>query len=219
MEIISLTTLNIFNRNYNRLHNNSNSNDYYDWKTMIVFMRKNLDSGKRLYAEHKIRNIAQKCNRYKILTTQTRDEQLKKAYKYEMDEFIEHVRIILNVLGYKLLEPFIENKEKQVTWELKVMKDNIFAKGIYNDETGEMMVLKGSTIRHFGVENLNPRVKLLRENSFNNGTIDENNKLTEDVICNSPSEAYKFVLGNHGGPISWKYKHETLKDYIDNINK
>ena len=81
---------NVYDRNYGRLHN-PNSNDFYDWKTMIVFMRKNLDSGKRLYAEHKIRRIAEECNRYNILTSQTRDEQLKKSYKSEMDEFIEHV--------------------------------------------------------------------------------------------------------------------------------
>ena len=130
---------NVYDRNYNRLHN-PNSRDFYDWKTMIVFMRKNLDSGKRLYAEHKIRVIAENCNRYNILTSQTRDEQLKKSYKYEMDEFIEHVRTILNILGYKLLEPFVENKENQIIWSLNINKDKkeiIDAKGIYNEETGD----------------------------------------------------------------------------------
>ena len=212
---------NVYDRNYNRLHN-SNSNDFYDWKTMIVFMRKNLDSGKRLYAEHKIRNIAEDCNRYNVLTSQTRDEQLKKAYKYEMDEFIEHVRTILNILGYKILEPFIENKEKQLVWSLTVNKDkkeDIKAQGIYNEYTGEMIVLKGSIISETSSEVLNNRVRLLRENTFNNGKIDKDSKLTEDVLCNSPSEAFKFVLGYPGGPVAWKNeKGYSLKEYINDLS-
>ena len=213
---------NVYDRNYGRLHN-PNSNDFYDWKTMIVFMRKNLDSGKRLYAEHKIRSIAEECNRYKILTSQTRDEQLKKSYKYEMDEFIEHVRTILNILGYKLLEPYVENKDEQLIWSLTVNKDkkeNINAKGIYNEETGEMIVLKESIISEDMSNDINPRVKLMRENAFNDGKIDENNKLLEDFLCNSPSEAFKFIMGYPGGPIAWKNSKtgKTLKKYITNLS-
>lgn len=211
---------NVYDRNYNRLHN-PNSRDFYDWKTMIVFMRKNLDSGKRLYAEHKIRVIAENCNRYNILTSQTRDEQLKKSYKYEMDEFIEHVRTILNILGYKLLEPFVENKENQIIWSLNINKDKkeiIDAKGIYNEETGEFIVLKGSNISRNISENVNSRVKLLREKYYNEGTITENNKLTEDILCNSPSEAFKFVVGYPGGPINWKHNKKTLKIYVDELS-
>ena len=187
---------------------------------MIVFMRKNLDSGKRLYIENKITNIAKECNRFKILTNKTRDEQLKKAYKYEMDVFIEHVKTILNILGYNLLEPFVKNKEKQLIWSLNNVKKKIEANGIYNEETSEMIVLKGSIISVDISEDLNPRVKLLRENLFNNGKIDENNIVTEDILCNSPSEAFKLVVGYQGGPISWKNNKtgKTLKDYINELS-
>lgn len=212
---------NVYDRNYNRLHNQK-SNDFYDWKTMIVFMRKNLDSGKRLYAEHQIKSIAENCNRYNVLTSQTRNEQLKKPYKYEMDEFIEHVRTILNILGYKVLEPYVENKEKQKIWSLNLNKDKkeiIKAKGIYNDETGELIVLKGSIISKSISDAVNSRVKLLREDLYNNGVIDEeNNKLKKDVLCNSPSEAFKFVVGYPGGPRDWKLNGRTLKEYIDGLS-
>lgn len=210
----------IYNRNNNRL-SNPNSNDYYDWKTIIAFTRKNLDRGKRTYAENKIRTLAEECNRYEILTSKTSNELLKESYQAEMNEFIGYVKTILNILGYKLLEPTVENKDEELLWEIirdKEGEEHIHAKAYYNEETREMVLLKGSNISST-LKNVYPKIMTMREEKREKGIIDKNNTLTEDIICKSPSEATNFVLGYRGGPYFWKNSkiNMNLRDYRNNL--
>lgn len=62
------------------------------------------------YLEDRFVQIARECKRYNVLTKSTYSRTvMKEAHIAAMEEFIDNVRVLINALGYKVLEPTVQN--------------------------------------------------------------------------------------------------------------
>ena len=78
----------------------------YYWTTAVIFIGRDLNKALIRYLENRFVDIARQCKRYLVLTKNTyRNTVMKESQIVVMEEFIDNVRILISVLGYKVLEP------------------------------------------------------------------------------------------------------------------
>jgi hypothetical protein len=189
------------------------------WNEAIIFISKdeNLNKAHIKYLENRLYDLAQKNGRYvlenTIIPTQSTISESDTA---EMEEYLEHIKVLTNTLGHKVFEAKRDGKSK--------MKQSIFhmkgtrgasAQGLPTSEG--FVVFQGSyaakeTVPSF--RNFNSiRNKLIEDEIF----IDKGDlfELKEDYIFNSPSAASSVMLGrNSNGMTEWKLQDgKTLKDF------
>lgn len=93
---------------------------------------------------------------------------------------------------------------------IKRTSDGIAASGVYNEESKQITVDKGSIVcRRFSEKYYNEKLEKLRERVVDNA------KLLEDITFKSPSTAACFVLGRSAnGWVEWKDENNIcLKSY------
>ena len=150
-----------------------------------------------------------------------RNTVMKESQIAVMEEFIDNVRILISVLGYKVLEPVnkpatieendgneIEKEEIKLHLERTVKGiGKIEADGIRTSEG--FVVLNGSHIAPEDDETISAGIKEKRSKANIVEGI-----LQEDVLFSSPSGAAMFVVGKSAnGLTSWKNADGiTLKD-------
>ena len=79
------------------------------WNTAVIFIGHDLNKALIRYLENRFVEIARKTKRYTVVTKNTyRNTVMKESQVAMMEEFIEDVQILLNTLGYKVLEPLVE---------------------------------------------------------------------------------------------------------------
>ena len=79
----------------------------YYWSTAVIFVGRDLNKALIRYLENRFVEIARNSKRYIVLTKNTyRNTVMKESQIAVMEEFIDNVKILINALGYKLLEPF-----------------------------------------------------------------------------------------------------------------
>ena len=167
----------------------------YYWTTAVIFIGRDLNKALIRYLENRFVDIARQCKRYLVLTKNTyRNTVMKESQIAVMEEFIDNVRILISVLGYKVLEPV----NKPATIE---------ADGICTSEG--FVVLNGSHIAPEDDETISAGIKEKRSKANIVEGI-----LQEDVLFSSPSGAAMFVVGKSAnGLTSWKNADGiTLKD-------
>ena len=193
-------------------HKNDENKDY--WAEAVVFTTSNNSFGPTeiTYLEHRFAAIAQNANRYEIKNANEpasggtpTEEKVS-----ELEEFIDHARMIMGVLGHKVFEPIHEpcvkvlsnGKSENHTFHLKRnMKNgvNVDASGLRTAEG--FVVLKGSRMNMKDT----PHINLTEETLRRNAKVDENGILQEDVLCKSPSAAGGFATGSSiNGKTEWK---------------
>ena len=138
----------------------------YYWTTAVIFIGRDLNKALIRYLENRFVDIARQCKRYLVLTKNTyRNTVMKESQIAVMEEFIDNVRILISVLGYKVLEPVnkpatieendgneIEKEEIKLHLERTVKGiGKIEADGIRTSEG--FVVLNGSHIAPDGLEN------------------------------------------------------------------
>ena len=139
---------------------------------------------------------------------------MKEAHVAAMEEFIDNVRVLINALGYKVLEPTV-----QKTSESTDMDENLYlntgavrAVGVVTSEG--FVLLAGSKINEKASEkSLNKGAIALRKKHFDAGRV-KDLTTTEDILFSSSSAAADFVTGySVSGPASWKNAAgQTLKE-------
>lgn len=78
----------------------------YYWTTAVIFIGRDLNKALIRFLENRFVDIARQCKRYLVLTKNTyRNTVMKESQIAVMEEFIDNVRILISVLGYKVLEP------------------------------------------------------------------------------------------------------------------
>lgn len=186
------------------------------------FLGRDLNKALIRYLENRFVDIARQCKRYLVLTKNTyRNTVMKESQIAVMEEFIDNVRILISVLGYKVLEPVnkpatieendgneIEKEEIKLHLERTVKGiGKIEADGIRTSEG--FVVLNGSHIAPEDDDTISAGIKEKR----NKANIVEG-ILQEDVLFSSPSGAAMFVVGKSAnGLTSWKNADGiTLKD-------
>ena len=207
---------NIKERLIQHIRDNRSEKEQSVWNTAIAFVGRDLNKALIRYLEHQFVEIARQCNRYKVLTKNTYKNTIVKESQIEaMKEFIDNVRILINVLGYNVLEPFLHSDSVDDAL-LYIKTENVDAKGKVTREG--FVVLKGTTINGTSSKSLGESMVRLREKYISEGKI-ENMTTTEDILFSSSSAAANFILGyNESGPKVWKNKAgRSLKDLDDMI--
>ena len=189
----------------------------YYWNTAVVFIGRDLNKALIRYLENRFVEIARNCKRYTILTKNTyRNTVMKESQVAVMEEFIDNVKILINALGYKVLEPvlnaMVQNESSLDDEMLNIDIGNVKAAGKVTSEG--FVVLKGATVNEKTSEkSLTAGAVKLREKYFQDGHV-KDLKLTDDILFSSSSAAADFLLGySVSGPRTWKTADgRALKD-------
>ena len=198
----------------------------YYWTTAVVFTGRDLNKALIRYLENKFVELARACKRYTVLTKNTyRNTVMKESQIAVMDEFVDNVKILISVLGYKVLEPLnkpaVRNTDaadssgaEMLNLHLeRTIKDigKVEADGIRTAEG--FVVLQGSQIAAVDDDTIPAAVKEQRRKaSVADGVLQEN------VLFSSPTYAAIFVVGKRAnGLTSWKDSDgHSLKEIENN---
>lgn len=194
----------------------------YYWNTAVVFIGRDLNKALIRYLENRFVDIARGCHRYTVLTKNTyKNTVMKESHIAAMEEFIDNVKILINALGYKVLEPLLHPDSTDSTSIddvlLYINKGNAVAIGKVTSEG--FVVLKGSTINEkMSAKSLGASVVKLREKYLSDGKV-ETLTTTEDILFSSSSAAADFILGySVSGPKTWTDKSgRSLKEIEDTL--
>ena len=207
---------NVKERLVQHLHDYQSEKEKYYWNTAVIFVGRDLNKALIRYLENRFVEIARNCKRYIVLTKNTyRNTVMKESQIAVMEEFVDNVKVLINALGYKVMEPLLQtNGDATVVEEEKlfITAGNASATGIITSEG--FVVLKGAVVNQkTSTKSLSPGMIKLRDKLFNDGKVD-NLTTTEDILFSSSSAAADFVLGySVSGPRTWKTKDSrTLKE-------
>lgn len=194
------------------------------WNEAIVFISKddNLNKAHIKYLENRLHTIAVNASRYKIensiIPTQS---SISESDRSEMEEFIDNIKMLVNVLGHKVFDEkrAFKAKQKHDLFYIKAVRG---ADGQGEPTSDGFLVLKGSKAAHETTNSLssnlvNNRQKLIDAKIL----VDKLNhyEFTEDYIFSSPSTAAAILMGRSAnGQTEWKLKEgKTLKDFEMNL--
>lgn len=192
---------------FNRLKQHLSEKDF--WTECIVFISKdnNLNKAHIKYLENHLYILAKESKRYEILNSNVPTEaSISEMDRAEMEEFIDNMRLILGVLGHKILEPSIKKKndEKEI---LYILQDRSGIKASGKPISEGFAVLKGSKVANNVATSLSKSVISKRQLLFDKGIVDENFTFTQDWAFTSPSLAAAIVVGySINGRNAWKNK-------------
>ena len=183
-------------------------------------MGRDLNKALIRYLENRFVEIARSCKRYMVLTKNTyRNTVMKESQVAVMEEFVDNVKILINALGYKVLDPLLQIGTDDTTADDEELFINIGSTSATGMVTSEgFVVLKGAVVNEkTSAKSLSAGMKKLRDKIFADGRV-ENMTTTEDILFSSSSAAADFVLGySASGPRTWKTKDgRTLKEIEDN---
>lgn len=187
----------------------------YYWNTAVLFIGNDLTKAHIRYLEDRFVKIARECHTYKVLTKNTYSNTvLKESAIASMEEFIDNVKLIINTLGYKVLEPAPQADEK--TEYLYCKGSGGDAKGFVS--AGGFTVIKGSKVSDSTVPSFETRGKCyfnLRNHLVEEGVI-ENGIFTQDYEFNAPSAASAVIMGHtSNGNNDWRTAEGVkLKDIV-----
>ena len=191
----------------------------YYWNTAVIFIGRDLNKALIRYLENRFVEIARTSKRYLVLTKNTyRNTVMKESQIAVMEEFVDNVKILINALGYKLLEPFAQVVSSNST----VDDELLFITSGSVDATGKVtaegfVVFSGATVNEkTSAKSLSAGMQKLRQKLFNSDKV-KNCITTEDILFSSSSAAADFILGySVSGPRTWKTKEgKTLKEIED----
>ena len=195
---------NVLDRLNQHLRDYNVDKERYYWNSAVVFTGRDLNKALIRYLENRFVEIARECGRYQILTKNTyKNTVMKESQIASMEEFIDNVKIIINTLGYKVLEPVLHVDEKTVYLYCKGSGAN--AKGFVS--SGGFTVLKGSKVSDHMVFLFELRDRSyfnLRKKLVDDGII-VNDIFERDYEFNAPSAASAVILGRtSNGNVDWK---------------
>ncbi|RYD66046.1 MAG: GIY-YIG nuclease family protein [Verrucomicrobiaceae bacterium] len=221
---------------YNRLQNHIGGKDF--WNEVIFFVSKdeNLTKSHVKYLESRLIQMAFATRRYKVENANLpQQSSLPLADRDAMEEFLTYIKLLIGVMGHKLLEDVtvvpqrvqlpvtngettdssITQNEIAFNLELFLSTVNLKAKAVQTDEG--IVVLRGSEAALNTTPSLGPGYKDLRDKLIQNGTMTldgERFVFQNNSLFNSSSAAGAVICGyNVSGPLNWKNaKGKTLKE-------
>lgn len=187
----------------------------YYWNTAVVFTGRDLNKALIRYLENKLVDMARASKRYEVLTKNTyKNTVLKESQTAAMDEFIDNIKVLINALGYKVLEPLLK-KPEEGTADDGMLYINIGKASAEGQITSEgFVVLAGAVINEkTSVKSLAKGMIKLRKKHMESDRV-KDLITTEDILFSSSSAAADFVLGySVSGPATWKDKNgRSLKE-------
>ncbi|NMM27955.1 MAG: GIY-YIG nuclease family protein [Glaciimonas sp.] len=204
---------------YNRLVQHVSEKDY--WNEAVVFISKdeNLNKAHIKYLESRLYEAAVLANRYEIKNSLTPTKSsISENDQAEMEEFAEYIKMLINVMGFKVFEPIHSNQAKDNKEDNFLFINAARGANAKGQRTSDgFVVLGGSEIAMLTAASLPNGIAKLRQALIDGEIVLEtNNKLTfkDDYLFNSPSAAAAVVMGRSAnGLLEWKDKSgKTLKD-------
>lgn len=214
---------NIKDRLVQHIRDNQNDKEKFYWNTAVLFTGRDLNKALIRYLENRLVELARGSGRYKVLTKNTyKNTVMKESQVSAMEEFIENIKILINALGYKVLEPIaakpVVGSSTETSEEYYLSIGSASAIGVVTAEG--FVVYKGAVINSTTVKSISPGVSKRRDALIAEGKV-KDWTTTEDILFSSSSTAAMFVLGySVSGPAKWKAKDgRTLKEIEDQRTK
>lgn len=211
---------NVKDRLVQHLRDYQSEKEKYYWSTAVVFIGRDLNKALIRYLENRFVEIARASKRYLVLTKNTyRNTVMEESQIAVMEEFVDNVKILINALGYKVLEPFaqVDSSTAAVDDELLyITSGSVNATGKVTSEG--FVVFAGATLNEkTSVKSLSAGMQKQRQKLLDSSKVDDL-VTTEDILFSSSSAAADFILGySVSGPRSWKNKEgKTLKEIESN---
>lgn len=210
---------NVKDRLVQHLRDYQSEKEKYYWSTAVVFIGRDLNKALIRYLENRFVEIARASKRYLVLTKNTyRNTVMKESQIAVMEEFVDNVKILINALGYKVLEPFVQVDSSTT----KVDDELLYITSGLVNATGKVtvdgfVVFAGATLNEkMSVRSLSAGMQKQRKKLFDSSKVN-NLVTTEDILFSSSSAAADFILGySVSGPKTWKTKDgRTLKELED----
>lgn len=200
---------------YDRLKQHNREKDF--WNECVVFMSENnsLNKAHIKYIEHELYLVAKETKRF-IVNNDVNPQKpsLSNADEIKSEKFIEKVKIITSMMGYRLFDSKIEKEELVDDNILYLTVNGIeYARGIITNEG--FVILKGSKIKEEISESIsNSLINFCKRERSSDDIV--NGVFVNDHICSSPSMAGVVVLGrNSNGYNEWKNKDgKRLREII-----
>lgn len=210
---------NVKDRLVQHLRDYQSEKEKYYWSTAVVFIGRDLNKALIRYLENRFVEIARASKRYLVLTKNTyRNTVMKESQIAVMEEFVDNVKILINALGYKVLEPFAQVDPSNDTVDDKLLYITSGSVNATGKVTAEgFVVFAGATLNEkMSVKSLSAGMQKQRQKLFDSSNVN-NLVTTEDILFSSSSAAADFILGySVSGPRTWKTKGgRTLKELED----
>lgn len=198
------------------------------WNEAVIFVSKDENINSK-YLEARLIAEATSAQRYLLDNGKSQVVPiLSRAETAAMEEMIPDIRLILGVLGYRILDPLISGATKAKPQEDAGVGDgpasilerefvfsgpNFSAKGRVTDE-GFVILKDSSAALEFRAGSAGYRQ--LREKLIEDGVLkpgDGQLIFTRDVFASSSSQAASIVAGgNRSGPGSWRSNGKSLSE-------
>ena len=211
---------NVKDRLVQHLRDYQSEKEKYYWSTAVIFIGRDLNKALIRYLENRFVEIARASKRYLVLTKNTyRNTVMKESQVAVMEEFVDNVKILINALGYKVLEPFAQMDSSTTSADdelLYITSGSVNATGKVTAEG--FVVFAGATVNEkMSLKSLSPGMLKQRQKLFDSSKV-ENLITTEDILFSSSSAAADFILGySASGPRTWKTKDgKSLKEIESN---
>ncbi len=203
---------------YNRLVQHVAEKEF--WNEAVLFISKDEHLNKALikYLESRLFELAQEAGRYELQNgNRPTRSTISEPDQAEMEEFIEHVTLLVNTLGFKIFEPLTRQMAGETDPSLLHIKGARGASGKGKRVVDGFVVLKGSQPAAEPVASFPRGFRALRDELIGKGIIrEESGKLlfTRDHLFSSPSAAAAVLLGRSAnGLLEWKDdKGRSLKE-------
>lgn len=207
---------NVKERLIQHLRDYQSEKERYYWNTAVIFTGRDLNKALIRYLENRFVMIARDSKRYLVLTKNTyRNTVMKESQIAVMEEFIENVKILINALGYKVLEPVVQQETQlEQSDEELLLLETASANASGKVTTEGFVLLKGAVLNDKApAKSLSAGLQRLRQKLFDERKV-QDLVTTEDILFSSSSAAAEFVLGySASGPRTWHAKDgRTLKE-------
>ena len=214
---------NVKERLLQHLRDYQSEKEKYYWNTAVIFIGRDLNKALIRYLENRFVEIARNSKRYLVLTKNTyRNTVMKESQIAVMEEFVDNVKILINALGYKVLEPLVQVDFPNSLVDdevLSITSGSVYAKGRVTAEG--FVVFAGATVNEkASVKSLSTGMQKQRQKLFDTGKV-QNLVTTKDILFSSSSAAADFILGySVSGPKTWKAKDgRSLKEIEESDTK
>lgn len=188
----------------------------YYWTTAVMLFGRDLNKASIRYLEHKFATMTCKANKFSLITKNTyKNTVVKESQIAVLEEFIDNSKILINVLGYKVLDDdatAVKNAQEIFYCTSNNSKAN--ASGFVS--TGGFTVLKGSVTADKFVpscpkSNMDMKEELVKKGIIVNDVFEQNYEFA------SPSQAASIIKGSsQNGNTAWVTKNGVcLKDYLN----
>lgn len=211
---------NVKERLVQHLRDYQSEKETYYWSSAVVFIGRDLNKVLIRYLENRFVEIARASKRYFVLTKNTyRNTVMKESQVAVMEEFVDNVKILINALGYKVLEPFAQMDSSTTLVDdelLYITSGSVNATGKVTSEG--FVVFAGATVNEkMSLKSLSSGMIKQRQKLFDSSKVDHL-ITTEDILFSSSSAAANFILGySVSGPRTWKTKDgKSLKEIESN---